>query len=202
RKSRRFYPTRLAIALASGTSGALGTLGTLGTPLGALGTAPEPDARGFILVETNYRIYGYTDSELQVALIALFSELLYRFPRLVVAQVTRGVQAAIANGITADQIIHFLRTRAHPVMAKQSPVLPPTVTDQIRLWELERDRPASSEGVLYNQFLSQVDFEVLRDHARALGVLVFENPARRLMVVTPGGHPDVKRFWKRQKHNA
>ncbi|XP_068034506.1 general transcription factor IIH subunit 4 [Anomalospiza imberbis] len=189
RKSRRFYPTRLAIALASGTAGT------------SLGT--EPDGHGFVLVETNYRIYAYTDSELQVALIALFSELLYRFPNLVVAQVTRdSVQAAIANGITAEQIIHFLRTRAHPVMAKQSPVLPPTVTDQIRLWELERDRLRFSDGVLYNQFLSQVDFEVLRDHARALGVLVFENPARRLMVVTPAGHPDVKRFWKRQKHNG
>ncbi|XP_033929465.1 general transcription factor IIH subunit 4 isoform X1 [Melopsittacus undulatus] len=187
RKSRRFYPTRLAIALASGPSG----------------TPPESSARGFILVETNYRIYAYTDSELQVALIALFSELLYRFPNLVVAQVTRdSVQAAIANGITADQIIHFLRTRAHPVMAKQTPVLPPTITDQIRLWELERDRLRFSEGVLYNQFLSQVDFEVLRDHARALGVLVFEHPGRRLMVVTPGGHPDVKRFWKRQKHSS
>ncbi|XP_027489505.1 general transcription factor IIH subunit 4-like [Corapipo altera] len=89
RKSRRFYPTRLAIALASGTSG----------------TVPEPDGHGFVLVETNYRIYAYTDSELQVALIALFSELLYRFPNLVVAQVTRdSVQAAIANGITADQV--------------------------------------------------------------------------------------------------
>lgn len=154
RKSRRFYPTRLAIALASGTSGC----------------PPEPDARGFVVVETNYRIYAYTglspdvpkcprgvtrdpgtpptftdrlshsvplcprcsslpvltpvspcpplslcphcplvpvspDSELQVALIALFSELLYRFPNLVVAQVTRdSVQAAIANGITADQV--------------------------------------------------------------------------------------------------
>ncbi|NXS77940.1 TF2H4 factor, partial [Erpornis zantholeuca] len=150
----------------------------------------------------HWEALGGTDSELQVALIALFSELLYRFPNLVVAQVTRdSVQAAIANGITAEQIIHFLRTRAHPVMAKQTPVLPPTITDQIRLWELERDRLRFSDGVLYNQFLSQVDFEVLRDHARGLGVLVFENPARRLMVVTPGGHPDVKRFWKRQKHN-
>ncbi|XP_054151440.1 LOW QUALITY PROTEIN: general transcription factor IIH subunit 4-like, partial [Melozone crissalis] len=201
RKSRRFYPTRLAIALASGDGGDIAG-DIAGTSLGTAGDIAGDRARraGFILVETNYRIYAYTDSELQVALIALFSELLYRFPNLVVAQVTRdSVQAAIANGITADQIIHFLRTRAHPAMAKQSPVLPPTITDQIRLWELERDRLRFSEGVLYNQFLSQVDFEVLRDHARALGVLVFENPARRLMVVTPAGHPDVKRFWKRQK---
>ncbi|XP_016070296.1 PREDICTED: general transcription factor IIH subunit 4 [Miniopterus natalensis] len=187
RKSRRYYPTRLAINLSSGVSG-------------AGGTAHQP---GFIVVETNYRLYAYTESELQIALIALFSEMLYRFPNMVVAQVTReSVQQAIASGITAQQIIHFLRTRAHPVMLKQTPVLPPTITDQIRLWELERDRLRFTEGVLYNQFLSQVDFELLLAHARELGVLVFENSAKRLMVVTPAGHGDVKRFWKRQKHSS
>ncbi|MEQ2293251.1 General transcription factor IIH subunit 4, partial [Ameca splendens] len=106
-------------------------------------------------------------SELQIALVALFSEMLYRFPNVVVAQLTReSVQQAIANGITAQQIIHFLRTRAHPVLLTQTPVLPPTITDQIRLWELERDRLQFTEGVLYNQFLSQADFEVLRDRAQ------------------------------------
>jgi len=46
-----------------------------------------------------------TDSELQIALVALFSEMLYRFPNLVVAQVTReSVQQAISNGITAQQV--------------------------------------------------------------------------------------------------
>ncbi|XP_074827402.1 general transcription factor IIH subunit 4 isoform X2 [Natator depressus] len=187
RKSRRYYPTRLAINLSSGISG----------------TTTDTHNQGFIVVETNYRVYAYTDSELQIALIALFSEMQYRFPNLVVAHVTReSVQQAIANGITAEQIIHFLRTRAHPVMLRQTPVLPPTITDQIRLWELERDRLRFSEGVLYNQFLSQVDFELLRNHARDLGVLVFENPAKRLMVVTPAGHSDVKRFWKRQKQSS
>uniref|UniRef100_UPI00398F5864 general transcription factor IIH subunit 4 n=1 Tax=Pristiophorus japonicus TaxID=55135 RepID=UPI00398F5864 len=186
RKSRRFYPTRLAINLASGVSG----------------STVDVHRQGYIVVETNYRIYAYTDSELQLALIALFSEMLYRFPNLVVAQLSReSVQQSIANGITAEQIIHFLRTRAHSVMMKENPVLPPTITDQIRLWELERDRLKFTEGVLYNQFLSQVDFELLRNYARDLGVLVWENPSKRLMVVTPGGHPDVKRFWKRQKHS-
>lgn len=34
--------------------------------------------------------------------------------------------------------------------------LPPTVVDQIKLWELERNRLTYTEGVLYSQFLSQV----------------------------------------------
>lgn len=191
RKSRRYYPTRLAITLATGV-----TTSSSCFPSSNPGTGDT----GFIVVETNYRIYAYTDSELQIALVALFSEMLYRFPNVVVAQVTReSVQQAIANGITAQQIIHFLRTRAHPVMLKQTPVLPPTITDQIRLWELERDRLLYKEGVLYNQFLSQADFEVLRDRAEGLGCLMWQDVAHRVMVVTPEGHSEVKRFWKRQK---
>uniref|UniRef100_A0A7N9AXY4 General transcription factor IIH subunit 4 n=1 Tax=Mastacembelus armatus TaxID=205130 RepID=A0A7N9AXY4_9TELE len=191
RKSRRYYPTRLAITLAAGVTTRSSS---------DLASTPGIGDAGFIVVETNYRIYAYTNSELQIALVALFSEMLYRFPNVVVAQITReSVQQAIANGITAQQIIHFLRTRAHSIMLKQTPVLPPTITDQIRLWELERDRLQFTEGVLYNQFLSQADFEVLRDRAQGLDCLVWQDVAHRVMVVTLKGHSEVKRFWKQQK---
>ncbi|XP_049606446.1 general transcription factor IIH subunit 4 [Syngnathus scovelli] len=198
RKSRRYYPTRLAISLAAGVTSSSSSLASSSH----LGSGTGGDA-GFIVVETNYRIYAYTNSELQISLVALFSEMLYRFPNVAVAQITReSVQQAIANGITAQQIIHFLRTRAHPIMLMQTPVLPPTITDQIRLWELERDRLQFTEGVLYNQFLSQADFEVLRDRAQGLDCLVWQDVAHRVMVVTPHGHSEVKRFWKQQKSHT
>jgi hypothetical protein len=50
----------------------------------------------------------------------------------------------------------------------QNPVIPPTITDQIRLWELERNRFKFTDGVLYSQFLSQADFELLRDYAKVM----------------------------------
>uniref|UniRef100_A0A9R1SIJ1 General transcription factor IIH subunit 4 n=2 Tax=Cyprinus carpio TaxID=7962 RepID=A0A9R1SIJ1_CYPCA len=196
RKSRRYYPTRLAITLAAGVTvnAASGSAST------ALGATPGTGDTGFIVVETNYRVYAYTNSELQIALVALFSEMLYRFPNVVVAQVTReSVQQAIANGITAQQVRDARgRCNTQPV----TPILPPTIKDQIMLWELEKDRLQFTEGVLYNQFLSQADFEVLRDRAQGLGVLVWQNPAHRVMVVTPHGHSEVKRFWKRQKSHT
>ena len=34
-------------------------------------------------METNYRIYAYTDSNLQIALLGLFTEILYRYKELV-----------------------------------------------------------------------------------------------------------------------
>lgn len=55
------------------------------------------------------------------------------------------------------------------------PILPPTIVDQIMLWENERNRFLFSEGVLYSQFLSQTDFEVLRDHALTTGVLIWQS---------------------------
>uniref|UniRef100_K1PW55 General transcription factor IIH subunit 4 n=1 Tax=Magallana gigas TaxID=29159 RepID=K1PW55_MAGGI len=170
RKIQRYYPTRLAINLAAGQSDF--------TSVGK--------NTGYLMVETNYRVYAYTDSPLQVALVALFCEMLYRFPTFSVGNLTRvSVRDALIRGITADQ----------------TPVIPSTVTDQVRLWELERDRFKFMEGVLYDQFLSQNDFELLRDYAKDLGVLLWDNAIKRVMVVTKGGHDDVKRYWKRQKQS-
>merc|ERR550532_521064 len=126
--------------------------------------------------------------------------MLYRFPNMAVANVTReSVRRALHVGITADQIINYLRSHAHPEMLAKKPILPPTITDQIRLWELEKDRFVFSDGVLYNQFLSQSDFDMLRDYAKDLGVLIWDNEEKRTMVVTRGGHDDVKKFWKRHR---
>ncbi|KAH7983463.1 hypothetical protein HPB52_012221 [Rhipicephalus sanguineus] len=105
RRSGRFYPTRLAINLASGLKE----------------TTLRSFEAGYIMVETNYRVYAYTNSQLQVALLALFCELLYRFPNLVVARLTReSVRQALRSGITSNQIIKFLRMYAHPEALKQA----------------------------------------------------------------------------------
>ncbi|XP_072942399.1 general transcription factor IIH subunit 4 [Epargyreus clarus] len=196
RKAGRFYPTRLALNITCVRDGA----------------APLPARRqpGYILVETNYRVYAYTQTALQVALLGLFAELVYRFPNLVVGVLTReSVRQALRGGISAQQIIHYLELHSHPQMLKtdsggirSTSVLPPTVLDQIRLWESERNRFTYTEGVVYNQFLSQADFVVLRDYARQQGALTWQSERARTMVVTRAGHDDIKRFWKRHSAHA
>ena len=186
RKSRRFYPTKLAINLGSVVTGENST---------------DSNQHRFVVVETNYRVYAYTDSTLQLALLSLFCDILSRFPSFCVAVLSReSVQQALASGITAEQILNFLRTRAHPIMLNRNPVIPPTIADQIRLWEMERERLQFTEGVLYSEFLSQSDFETLRKYADDLNVLLWANMSKRLMVVSKAGHDDVKRFWKRHKN--
>ncbi|KAJ8716942.1 hypothetical protein PYW08_005341 [Mythimna loreyi] len=199
RKAGRFFPTRLALNIS----------------MVRAGSAPAPlcapaQQRGYIMVETNYRVYAYTQTNLQVALLGLFTELMYRFPNLVVGVLTReSVRQALRGGITAEQIIHYLEQHAHPQMLKSetggirtSSMLPPTVVDQIKLWETERNRFTYTEGVVYNQFLSQADFVVLRDYAKQQGVLTWQNERSRTMVVTRHGHDDVKKFWKRYSKSS
>lgn len=181
RNSGRFYPTSLALNIASGDAKQGGTV----------------SKDGYIVLETNYRLYAYTTSSLQIALLGLFSEILYRFSNIVVARVTReSVRQSFRGGITAAQIVRFLNMHAHPQMAKQKPLLPPTVTDQIRLWEQERERFTFTEGVLYNQFLSQADYETVKNYADGLGVVVWSLDEKRTVVVTKDGHDDVKRYWR------
>lgn len=46
---------------------------------------------GFVIVETNYRVYAYTDSTLQLAILSTFTEMLYRFFFLVINSILIGI---------------------------------------------------------------------------------------------------------------
>ncbi|KAF8485736.1 transcription factor Tfb2 [Russula ochroleuca] len=186
--SRRFSPTRLATTLTS-------SLPPLPT---ATSTGGAKD-QGFIVLETNYRLYAYTDNPLQTAVLNLFVTVKWRFPNLVVGAITReSVRKALLNGITADQIISYLTTYAHPQMRKNRPLLPVTVQDQIRLWELERNRIKTQEGFLYTAFASQADYEYVLNYARQLDVVLWENAAKRCFFGSVEGHTNIRGFIERR----
>ncbi|KAL4976559.1 transcription factor Tfb2-domain-containing protein [Aspergillus desertorum] len=204
-----FYPTRLATTLTSDSSALSNPIsGALSDPDG--GDTNQPGS-GFIIIETNYRLYAYTSSPLQISLIALFTTLKYRFPNLVTGKVTRqSIRRAIEMGITADQIISYLATHAHPQMRKHNvarstsnqagmppSVLPPTVVDQIRLWQLERDRVKATAGFLFKDFVSLAEYEAPCRYAEEIGVLIWKSDRKRMFFVTR--HEQVAAFLRSRK---
>ncbi|KAJ6015684.1 General transcription and DNA repair factor IIH subunit TFB2 [Penicillium herquei] len=206
-EATRFYPTRLATTLTSDSS-------ALGTPGASSLTGPTGEGAGsggFIIIETNYRLYAYTSSPLQISLISLFTNLKYRFPNLVTGKVTRqSVRRAIDMGITADQIIAYLMSHAHPQLRKQNAahstsntsgmppsVLPPTVTDQIRLWQLERDRLRATSGFLFKEFNNAAEYEAPCRYAAEIGVLVWKSDKKRMFFVSR--HEQVAAFLRQRK---
>lgn len=196
--AQQFYPTRLATTLTSDAT----ALRSVSAGFDAATTAAS-GAKGFIIIETNYRLYAYTDSPLQIAVIALFTRLSSRYPNMVSGRITReSVARAISHGITSDQVISYLGTHAHPQMVKSaaartSPVLPPTVVDQIRLWQIENERMKATPGFLFKDFDNFKEFEACAKYADETGVLVWKSDAKRMFFVTR--HEQLRDFIKSRK---
>lgn len=199
-----FYPTRLATTLTSNapplvSSDPAKSSGIV-SATGAAAAGQSSNEQGYIVLETNYKVYAYTSNPLQIAVLNLFLSLRSRFPNLVIGMITReSIKSALSNGITAAQIITYLSTHAHPQMKKQMPLLPPTVVDQIRLWELEKNRIKSDEGYLYEDFRTLTDYELVLNYAKQLNVVIWEGPiSMRKFFVTAEGHATVRDFIKRR----
>lgn len=209
-KRSMFFPTRLATTLTSGgnslrtisdgvaaaTSAALNP-GQAG-PLGGSG-----EQKGSVVVETNYRIYAYTQSTLQIAVLALFTKLSMRFPDMVAGRVTRAsIRQAINFGITADQIISYLAAHAHEQMHRTAaltnkPVLPPTVVDQIRLWQLENERMKTTSGFLFRDFDDHKEFLETARFAEEIGVLVWRGDKSGMFFASK--HEQIRDYLKSRK---
>ena len=199
--SSSFYPTRLATTLTS-DAGALrsSTLADFSSS-SSLSSTSGDGSKGFIVIETNYRIYAYTSSQLQIAILQLFARLSTRYPNMIAGKITReSIRKAVSMGITSQQIISFLSTHAHPQMLKKSPtmILPPTVVDQIRLWQIEGERMKATTGFLFKEFGSLQEFEGPCKYAEEIGVLVWKSEPKRMFFVT--NHQQVA-AWLRNKKN-
>ncbi|KAK9448646.1 transcription factor Tfb2-domain-containing protein [Limtongia smithiae] len=182
--SRRFYPTRLATTLTSDSAVMLTPSASLDSVISTSSSKAEIDT-GFVILETNFKVYAYTSSPLQIAVLNLFVHLKSRFANMVAGHISReSVNKALKNGITADQIITYLTVHAHPQMRKSTPLLPPTVVDQIRLWELERERIKTSTGFLFRDFKNSREYEATAEYARDIGVLLWENKNHGMFFVS------------------
>ncbi|KAI9828028.1 MAG: RNA polymerase II transcription factor B 52 kDa subunit [Thelocarpon impressellum] len=199
--SRRFYPTRLATTLTS-DAGALRSASAGGFDNALRSSSSSGDGgKGFIIIETNFRMYAYTSSPLQIAVLALFTRLQSRYPNMVTGRITReSIRRAIATGITSEQIVSYLATHAHAQMHKNNPVLPPTVVDQIRLWQIEGERMKATGGFLFKDFVSLAEYDAPARYAEEIGVLVWRSDAKRMFFVTR--HEQIASYLKSRAKKA
>lgn len=74
-----------------------------------------------------------------------------------------------------------------------------TVQDQIRLWELERNRTKTEEGYLYREFATQGDFELVLTYAKEQDLVLWENSSKRMFVAKEDGHGSIRGFIERRR---
>lgn len=139
-----------------------------------------------------------------MSILSLFLILKTRFVNFVVGYITRdSIRAALKHGITARLICEFLESHTHQMVKSQHRV-PPSVVDQIYLWERERNRLTMQDGVLYQDFGSEREWQETEQHARELGIMLWTSSEptqvrprdpvvpvpvdKRMLVVTAQGH--------------
>lgn len=211
--SRQYFPTRLATTLTSSIS-ALRSLSS-GFAAAAAGASNDISSLGgisqssnndksFIIIETNYRIYAYTSSPLQIAVLSLFTQLHMCFPGMITGRLTReSIRKAISYGITADQIVTYLESHAHEEMRRRAnmnktpAVLPPTVVDQIKLWQLENDRIKTTPGFLFKDFENPEEYLAIANYAEEVGVSAWRDDARQMFFAKK--HEPIRDFMKSRK---
>lgn len=176
----QFFPTHLATSLCSGDT---------------TSRTQSADDKRFLILETNYKIYAYTSNELEIAILNLFVDIRIRYPNLVVGRLDRRqVKGAMDKGISAHQIIAYLNSHAHPQMYNHPPpILHPSVTDQLHLWDQERNRLGTQESVMY-QFFSKELFDEASDEAERNASLHYASAAQKLLFVDPNFREPLKEF--------
>ncbi|KAL3345331.1 hypothetical protein AABB24_024343 [Solanum stoloniferum] len=156
--------------------------------------------QGFIVIETNFRLYAYSTSKLHCEILRLFARVEYQLPNLIVGAINKeSLYKAFQNGITSEQIVSFLQQNAHPRVAERIPSVPENVTDQIRLWESDLNRVEMTPAHFYDEFPSKDVFEAACDFAREYGGLLWEDSKRMRLVVKADILTEMKEFLRRQK---
>ncbi|OWM67852.1 general transcription and DNA repair factor IIH subunit TFB2 [Punica granatum] len=182
RKESWFIPTKLA------------------TNLSVSLTDSSSRKEGYVMVETNFRLYAYSTSKLHSEILRLFSRVEYQLPNLLVGAITKeSLYNAFENGITSEQIISFLQQNAHPRIAERTPSVPENVMDQIRLWETDLNRIEMTPAHFYDEFPSRDVFEAACDFARESGGLLWEDSKKMRLVVNTEVHLQMREHLRRQK---
>lgn len=206
-----FYPTPVGVSLV-GSAAASTTGGDAGEEVPGAGgsdvaATPRPAAEALlsttstgalaIVVENNYRVYAYTTSPFQMALLGLFVHIRYRMPNVAVGTLTRSrVTDALANGITAAQIIRFLNAHAHPRM--KGGRVPPNVADQVALWAAEKGRVRTSPAVLLSGFAGVGGWAAVTAFAADLGAKLWEDREGLRLAIEADAYDEVRAFVRDQ----
>jgi len=133
-------------------------------------------SKKFLIVETNFRVYGHTTSEIEILILSFFLEMEIKLPGLVVGYMTRkSIRNALQRGLASQQIVDFLlNSSQHEV--------PPNVLKQIEIWENERERIKPYEAVMLEEFIDQKVYESSIKFAHSIGAYIWHDENNILVV--------------------
>ena len=97
-------------------------------------------------------------------------------------------------------IVGGRQVHAHSRAIKRASIVPETVSDQIRLWALERSRVEFYSAIMYEDIETEEFAEEIAKHAQSLRGLLHSDPKEKKVVVKLSAHTEMKAFIKENKY--
>lgn len=152
---------------------------------------------GYVIVEKSFKVYAYTSSPFQCALLGMFTNFHYRLPNMIAGIITReSVYKAFKNRIHSKEIIHYLEQHAHLAMRANNQmgcVVPENVSHQIEMWEAELNRWHEQAAYML-EFRDHEVFQQLLEFSKMLKIILWVDETKRLLVVKEAGYPALKKM--------
>ncbi|KAI5151084.1 transcription initiation factor TFIIH subunit 4 [Enteropsectra breve] len=129
----------------------------------------------FIYIETNYKIYAYTNEAYEISILGLFTECVYSLPNMIKADLTEeSVCKAFSRGISASQIIQYLEEKAVEV--------PGAIASQIAIWENKQQRIKMTNGILYSDFMHLKDYLLVLRFLESKNQVYYKDENKRVII--------------------
>lgn len=139
----------------------------------------------FLYIESNFKIYAYTESKFELCILDMFCAPVAVLPNMIAYRLTEeSATAAFTKKITSKQIVHYLVSKSKEHSSN--------VLEMIEIWECKKKRVMRQSGVLLHNFMSLVDFNRVVNFAKSRKYLIehFEN--KRMLVVKEEGIEEIK----------
>ncbi|OAG33232.1 transcription initiation factor TFIIH subunit 4 [Nematocida sp. ERTm5] len=148
----------------------------------------EEGAEKFLVLESNFRLYIYSNRPLDTFIISLFSIKSREFPNMIVAMINEdSIRQALMHGITAGQIRVYLNQNSMYEINEN-------VLEQIRLWEKRMNRIHSWESYIFSNFLNYKDFLLVESYCENNNIDHRSYREKRMLVVGIENYENVKSF--------
>ena len=194
--SSRFYPTRIAINMIFQRDKSSSSNTSFNHPSKML-NAHKSDMK--IIVQTNNQVVAYVSNELHIAMLKMFIDIQIRMPNMILGRITRSrIKEAYEMGIDSKQIMEFLSVHAHPIVANKDPIIPSNISDQLLIWEAERERVRDEEAIVIDfgamGIITNDIFNNIYAYGRRLDTILWIDPNNLLIAVKPTGYADIESY--------
>jgi transcription initiation factor TFIIH subunit 4 len=152
-----------------------------------------------IIVQTNNQVIAYVSTELHIAMLKMFIDIQIRMPNMILGRITRSrIKEAYEMGIDSKQIMEFLSVHAHPIVANKDPIIPSNISDQLLIWEAERERVRDEEAIVIDfgamGIITKDIFNNIYAYGRRLDTILWIDPNNLLIAVKPTGYADIESY--------